>query len=128
MSSTYKSNVAAVKRAIKAAEKQSLSQIGELVEREARERAPYDESNTDPEHIHLRDSIKAEVKGNRVVIGIEDNSTFSGSDKYYARFQEFGTLNMPAANNDKGYLRPAAEENVNEIVGITKRNIGEVGK
>lgn len=126
MSSTYKSNVDAVKKAIKKAEKEALREIGEVIEKEAKARAPYDPDSRHPQH--LIDSITTGIKGNKVSIGIEDNETFSKSDRYYARFQEFGTIKMDSANNGKGYLRPAAEENINQVIKITKKNLGEVGR
>jgi HK97 gp10 family phage protein len=47
----------------------------------------------------------------------------SPDDPFYWWWQEFGTVNMPAANNGKGFLRPAFESKKGAALGKIKLDL-----
>lgn len=71
-------------------------------ERNATKLAPVDTGN-------LRNSIAHRV---------EDKTLIGGSSVEYAGYQELGTSRMKAANNGRGYLRPAFTDNLNQYIRI----------
>lgn len=88
----------------------AMEKAVQLVEREAKERAPIDTGN-------LRASIASEVRTDveSAVQGIV------GSNVEYAPFQEFGTSKMGASP----FLQPAIEANRKQILDLFMRAVHE---
>jgi HK97 gp10 family phage protein len=90
-------------KALTAAEEEVLWEIGMLVDNEATENAPVDTGR-------LRNSITHEVEGRYAVIG---------TPVEYAPHVELGTSKAKA----QPFLRPAVEENINEIKKIIENGL-----
>lgn len=49
-----------------------------------------------------------------------------GTNVEYAPYQEYGTSKMNAANDGRGFLRPAYEEHLNEYEQVLKNELGTI--
>ena len=81
------------------------------VQRSAREKAPVDTGRLRASIAYAVESMAGGVKG------------IVGSAVHYAPIQEFGTAEIRA----QPYLRPAAEENLDRMMGDIKREINRMG-
>lgn len=94
MSSSFrivKNNKARVQREVDAAAERAFVVIGIKASNDVARLAPVDTGA-------LKNSIDFIPAKDKVTIG---------SNLEYAIFNEFGTINMPAANKGRGYFRPA---------------------
>lgn len=94
MSSSFrivKNNKARIQREVDAAAERAFVIIGIKASNDVARLAPVDTGN-------LKNSIDFIPAKDKVTIG---------SSLEYSIYQEFGTINMPAANKGKGYFRPA---------------------
>jgi len=82
-----------------------------FVEGEAKQLSPKDTGL-------LRTSISHNLQVEGSIV-----SGYVGTNTEYGVFQELGTSRMSAANDGKGFLRPAAYENKNNILKIVKREL-----
>lgn len=89
----------------------TLDIIGFKVEDYARNNAPVDTGN-------LRNSITHQVLDN-------EDAVIIGSNVFYAPYQELSTSKMPAANNGRGYLRPAITDHLAEYKDIILKELGQ---
>jgi len=83
-----------------------LEAVGILVEGDSIERCPVDTG-------YLKNSLTHQVKPVESAVRIGTNST-------YAEFPEFGTRRQKA----QPYLRPALDENTNNIIQLFKEVVG----
>lgn len=83
----------------------------------SRQLAPYDESNTDPNHVHLRDQINRE-KGDTTPGGIERWTVKSGAS--YSGYLEFGTSRISAQPFFVPGYEAARRQLREEIAAITQ--------
>lgn len=93
----------------------ALEIIGQVVENSAAGYAPVDTGN-------LRNSITHEVDDG-------EHCVYIGSNVEYAPYQELGWYSKgkhhSAANGDRGYLRPAVEDNMEKIQSIFKEELSQ---
>ena len=89
----------------------ALEIIGQVVENSAAGYAPVDTGN-------LRNSITHEVDDGSHIVAI-------GTNVEYAPYQELGTSKMKAANDGRGFLRPAVEDNMEKIQSIFKEELSQ---
>ena len=100
-----------VTEALETAIDNALDTIGFQVENYARKNCPVDTGN-------LRNSITHQIIDN-------EDAVIIGSNVFYAPYQELGTSRMQAANNGKGYLRPAINNHLDEYKRIILDELGE---
>lgn len=53
----------------------------------------------------------------------DDDTVYVGTNVEYAPYQELGTRYMKAANNGKGYLRPAVQDHLYEYKNIVQSEL-----
>lgn len=99
-------NTAKAIAAIDRAKRTALEAIGATAVGYAKGDSPVDTGR-------LRASIDHKVQG---------DAAYIGTNVEYAVYQEMGTSKMSAANNGRGFLRPAATEHDDEYEQLT-RNI-----
>ena len=87
----------------------ALEQIGWAAERYAANMAPVDTSR-------LKNSITHVMDNGGKWVGI-------GTNVEYAPYQELGTSRTDAANGGRGYLRPAAEDHMQEYRDILESEL-----
>ena len=89
-----------------------LTEAAEMLADEARKLAPGPTGQKYGKYKHPPGTLKKSIQVGEVrrkngkvtqAVGVTKNSYFSQDDGYYARFQEFGTKDMPASP----YMRPA---------------------
>lgn len=104
----FTDNSAAVLEALREAVGRSLERMGQAAEDHAKDYAPVDTG-------HLRDSIQHAVADDEqaVYIGTKDE------DVDYAKYQELGTVKMPA----HPFLKPAVSNHASEYVNIIKEEM-----
>jgi HK97 gp10 family phage protein len=100
-----------ISEALEVAIDNALDIIGFQVENYARANSPIDTGN-------LRNSITHQVLDN-------ENAVIIGSNVFYAPYQELGTSRMLAANDGKGFLRPAINEHLNEYKQIILNELSD---
>lgn len=101
-------NTRHVLEAIDRAKVRGLEAIGATAERYAKEDCPVDTGR-------LRSSISHAV--------IDDSYAIIGTNVEYAPYQEMGTIKMNAANNGRGFLRPAATGHNDEYKEIMRSSL-----
>lgn len=89
----------------------ALEIIGQTVENDAAGLAPVDTGN-------LRNSITHDVDETSHIVAI-------GTNVEYAPYQELGTRRMEAANEGRGFLRPAVEDNIGKLQDILKQELSQ---
>lgn len=110
MSSSFrivKNNKARIQREVDAAAERAFMIIGIKASNDVARLAPVDTGA-------LKNSIDFIPSKDKVIIG---------SNLEYAIFNEFGTINMPAANNGRGYFRPAIKSGMNTYKKIMQQEL-----
>lgn len=108
MSIKVQFNITKFQKLMDEEKKKILEKIGEHVEGEAKDNAPFDSGD-------LRRSIKHEV--------VSEEEVQVGTGIEYCEFVEFGTSKQDA----QPYLTPAFEENKEEIKRIIEAGLRKVG-
>lgn len=103
-------NTQEVADAIESAIDRALEKIGLVAEGHAKKASPEDTGR-------LRNSITYNVDNG-------DKSVEIGTNVEYAIYQELGTRHLDAANDGRGFLRPAATEHVDQYRQILKSELG----
>lgn len=104
-------NTQQVAEAIEGAIGRALEKIGLTAEGYAKKAAPVDTGR-------LRNSITHEVVGG-------ESAVYVGTNVDYAPYQELGTSTHAAANDGRGFLRPAATEHADQYRQILKSELGD---
>lgn len=89
----------------------ALEICGGKAESYAKQNAPVDTGNLQNSLTHTQIDKKSEAVGSNVK---------------YAPYQELGTRKMSAANDGRGYLRPAIEDHMDEYEEIFNKELGKV--
>lgn len=103
---SYRSNIPKIMRKMKENERKALEAVGFFVTREVKKRAPVDTGRLRSSYRHQVDLGQRNVK--------------IGTDVQYSPYLEFGTSKQRA----QPHLRPAMEENKNQIQKIVSEHLG----
>ena len=101
-------NTELVKSEFDSAIARALEKIGLVAERYAKMLCPVDSGNLRKRTTHVFD----------------EEAVYIGTNVEYAPYVELGTSRYAGANEGRGFLRPAAEEHMDEYRAILKTELG----
>lgn len=105
-----------IAQALEDAAERGLVLAGIQAENYTRANCPVDTGN-------LRNSITSAVGGHGLVPKGPVPYVVIGSNVEYAPYQELGTSKMQAANNGRGFLRPAINDHIREYEHIIRTEL-----
>ena len=106
----------------------ALRDVAKLLRRRIKDMAPVDTGNLRRNvGSWVRKAEDSDVPYLQVGIYDKERARKKGlQDAYYATWQEFGNSRHPAANGNRGFIRPAVQDSIEDIRRIQGRYLSEV--
>ena len=125
---TYISSVDRTQYTITELSRAAFRDVAKLLRRRIKDMAPVDTGNLRRNvGSWVRKAEDSDVPYLQVGVYDKERARKKGlQDAYYATWQEFGNSRHPAANGNRGFIRPAVQDSIDDIRRIQGKYLSEI--